>query len=60
MKKILLSGIALVLTILSFSQVKVQNLLTEHLTDPVSLDVITPRFYWQLVSDKRNVMQTAY
>jgi alpha-L-rhamnosidase len=60
MKKILLSGIALVLTILSFSQVKVQNLLTEHLTDPVSLDVITPRFYWQLVSDKRNIMQTAY
>jgi len=44
-----------------FAQVKVQHLLTEDLTDPISIDALTPRFSWQLfAADKRDVMQTAY
>jgi alpha-L-rhamnosidase len=42
------------------AQVTVKNLQCEHLTNPVGIDVITPRISWQLVSDKRNVLQTAY
>ncbi|SOD93323.1 glycoside hydrolase family 78 protein [Spirosoma fluviale] len=43
-----------------FAQVSVQNLLTENRTNPVGLDVSIPRFNWQLVTVKRNVLQTAY
>ena len=42
------------------AQVKVQNLLTENLTNPIGLDVQQPRFTWRLVSNKRNVAQIAY
>lgn len=43
-----------------FSQVKLQNLLTENLTDPVGIDIQQPRFSWQLVSTMRNTTQSAY
>src|SRR5438067_9499426 len=43
-----------------FSQVAVKNLLFENLSNPIGLDVQQPRFSWQLVSDARNVMQTAF
>src|SRR6187399_2839663 len=42
------------------AQVAVTNLLTENQVNPVSIDATTPRFSWQLVSSKRNVLQTAY
>lgn len=43
------------------AQVKVGNLLTENLADPISIDALTPRFSWQLSApEKRGVMQTAY
>ena len=61
MKKI--SSFILLLSIFTstaFSQVIVKNLLCEHLSNPIGLDVKEPRFNWQLGSDKRNVMQTAY
>jgi alpha-L-rhamnosidase len=45
---------------MAIAQVKVQNLLTENLVNPIGLDATQPRFSWQLVSDKRNVLQTAY
>jgi len=44
----------------SVAQVKVQNLRTENLTNPVGLDEVKPHLSWQLVSDKRNIRQTAY
>lgn len=44
----------------SMAQVGVTNLLTENLINPISIDVATPRFSWQLASSKRNVLQTAY
>jgi len=42
------------------AQVKLQNLLVENLSNPQGIDNATPRFSWQLISDKRNIMQTAY
>jgi len=61
MKK--LTSITFALLLLSMilnAQVKLQNLRTENLLNPIGLDVMTPRFSWQLASEKRNVMQTAY
>ncbi|GAB2814633.1 family 78 glycoside hydrolase catalytic domain [Ferruginibacter profundus] len=42
------------------AQVSVTSLLTENLSNPLSIDVATPRLSWQLASSKRNVVQTAY
>src|SRR3569833_3124592 len=42
------------------AQVKVDNLLCENRANPLGMDVTVPRFTWQLNSDKRNEMQTAY
>ena len=42
------------------AQVQVSNLLCENLSNPLALDVLQPRFSWQLISDRRNVMQSAY
>ncbi len=44
-----------------FSQeVKVNNLLCENMTNPVGLDIAHPTFSWQLIGDKRGLVQTAY
>ena len=42
------------------AQVKIQNLLTENQTNPVGIDLLQPRFSWQLVSDQLKISQTAY
>ena len=42
------------------AQVKVQQLRTENLVNPIGLDIKEPRFSWQLQSSSRNTMQTAY
>ncbi|HEV8282853.1 MAG TPA: family 78 glycoside hydrolase catalytic domain [Chitinophagaceae bacterium] len=52
--------ICLQLCLISFGQVKVMNLLCENLSNPIGIDVLQPRFSWQLTSDKRNLLQTAY
>src|SRR4029079_16031485 len=44
----------------AMAQVHVSNLLCENHSNPIGLDVTQPRLSWQLVSDKRNVTQTAY
>ena len=59
-KKFLLPVLFQLCIFLGFAQVKIQHLLTENLTNPIGLDVQQPRFSWQLVSDKRNIAQTAY
>jgi alpha-L-rhamnosidase len=59
-KKILLPALLQLCMLAGFAQVKIQHLLTENLTNPIGLDVPQPRFSWQLASDKRNVVQTAY
>ena len=47
-------------TLSTFSQVSVSHLLTENLTDPLSIDTKAPRFSWQLAAPDRNELQTAY
>ncbi|MGI8950116.1 MAG: family 78 glycoside hydrolase catalytic domain [Chitinophagaceae bacterium] len=45
----------------SFAQITVRNLLTENLSNPICLDVLQPRFSWQIIdSTEKNVMQIAY
>jgi len=61
MKKAILSFLFMPLFLLSVTgQVKLQNLLCENLKNPVGIDIKQPRFSWQLVSDQRNIFQTAY
>jgi alpha-L-rhamnosidase len=40
--------------------ISVYNLRCEYLENPIGLDIVIPRFSWNLVSDKRSVMQSAY
>jgi len=61
MKKI--QSLAIILLLFSSvvsAQLTVSNLLTENLVDPVGIDALQPRFSWQLISDKRNTIQSAY
>jgi alpha-L-rhamnosidase len=61
MKKMICIALTMQFLVLSsFAQPGVQHLLTENRTNPVGLDMATPRFSWQLVNDKRNLVQTAY
>ena len=60
MKKIALAIVTFFIFQHIIAQVQVSNLLCENLSNPIGLDVAQPRFSWQLVSDKRNVMQIAY
>ena len=61
MKKIFLLALVCFLFVAPVSaQVKVQHLLIENLTNPIGIDVQHPRFSWQLLTDKRNTLQTAY
>ncbi|HHV09185.1 MAG TPA: family 78 glycoside hydrolase catalytic domain [Clostridiales bacterium] len=39
---------------------KVYNLRTEYLEDPIGIDARRPRFSWKIESDRKNVMQSAY
>lgn len=59
-KKIHLVSTFLVFSCCCLAQVSVKNLLCEDMLNPIGLDVLQPQFSWQLISDKRNVMQTAY
>lgn len=40
--------------------VSVGNLRVENLVQPLGIDTDTPRFSWQILSDKQDVKQTAY
>lgn len=42
------------------AQVQVKNLLCENMVNPIGLGLLNPRFSWQLASDKRHTVQTAY
>ncbi|HEX7906006.1 MAG TPA: family 78 glycoside hydrolase catalytic domain, partial [Chitinophagaceae bacterium] len=54
----LLSFQCVILSVLA--QVKVDRLRIENLTNPIGIDVLQPYFSWQLISDQRNVAQSAY
>ncbi|HVX25847.1 MAG TPA: family 78 glycoside hydrolase catalytic domain [Parafilimonas sp.] len=59
-KNLALIFCSLFFTTTIFSQLTITNLLTENRINPIGIDATQPRFAWQLNSDKRNVMQTAY
>lgn len=42
------------------AKTQVTKLVTEYHQNPIGMDVVKPRFSWQLLSDGQNVMQTAY
>jgi alpha-L-rhamnosidase len=60
MKKLALLSILQTMFVALFAQSTIKNLLCENLSNPIGLDIKQPRFSWQLVSDKRNTMQSAY
>jgi alpha-L-rhamnosidase len=60
MERIFFVFIAVFLGTTTFAQTKVQNTLTEHLVNPIAIGTTVPRFSWQLQSDRRNVLQTAF
>lgn len=43
-----------------FAQLSVQRPLIENQSNPLGIDILNPRFSWQLSYDKRNILQTAY
>jgi alpha-L-rhamnosidase len=61
MKKLFLPLLLLMLFCLTAnSQIIPGKLLTENLTNPIGLDTPNPRFSWQLLTEQRNVSQSAY
>ena len=60
MKKNILTLLFIGFAAMTFAQTELQNLTIENLSNPIGIGVKTPRFSWQLVSNKRNVKQTAY
>lgn len=42
------------------TQVKVKDLTVEYLTNPVGIDVVSPRFSWVIESKLHNLSQSAY
>ena len=60
MKKTLLLICLLALYVSAMAQLSITELLTENKTNPIGLDIATPRFSWILASTKRNASQMAY
>jgi len=61
MNKYIFLLLAFLLTgIYGYTQVSVKNLHCESRENPVGLDIAQPRLSWQLVSESRNTMQTAF
>jgi alpha-L-rhamnosidase len=59
MKKSIAIFKLLLLSVFGFSQTRVAELLCNNLSNPIEVGV-SPQFSWQLNSNKRNVLQTAY
>jgi alpha-L-rhamnosidase len=60
-KNLLTLSLCLVLGSSCFAQLSVERLLTENENDPISIDIKTPRFSWQIVAGTaKNVLQSAY
>lgn len=45
---------------IAIGQTKVVKLVCEYHENPIGIDVEKPRFSWQLLSDKENIVQSAY
>ncbi|RXF71040.1 family 78 glycoside hydrolase catalytic domain [Arcticibacter tournemirensis] len=56
-----LSLLSLFISVCTFGQgLMVENLRCEFKRDPVGVDIKTPRLSWEIGSEQRNVLQTAY
>ena len=44
----------------AWSALEVTNTVCEYKTNPIGIDVLNPRLSWQINSDKRGVLQSAY
>jgi alpha-L-rhamnosidase len=60
-KNLLTLSLCLVLGSSCFAQLSAERLLTENENDPISVDITTPRFSWQIAAGvAKNVLQSAY
>ena len=60
-KNLLTLSLCLVLGSTCFGQLSAERLLTENENDPISIDITTPRFSWQMAAgNAKNVLQSAY
>ena len=61
-KQFLLLGVILTFTFSLFAQTstEVKRLRTEYLRNPIGIDVMTPRFSWELNSNTRGAKQSAF
>ena len=59
-KYTLLYILALFTSLSAMAKVDVSNAKTENMSNPLGLDTNQPRFSWQITSDKKDVVQTAY
>jgi alpha-L-rhamnosidase len=60
MKKTIFALLFPVLLLSANAQVQISDLTVEHLTNPIGLDEMQPKFGWILNAKQRNVTQTAY
>jgi alpha-L-rhamnosidase len=58
-KPVFLAIVLLFFCLFTYAQTHVSGLLTENLTDPMGIGTVQPRFSWQIISDSRNVSQSA-
>ena len=59
MRRSLVTAALLCMTLCAWC-VEVSYLRVENLEKPLGIDTDTPRFSWIILSDKKNVRQTAY
>lgn len=60
MKKTFVFILTVAFFLKGFAQVTVKQLVCENLPNPLGIGISNPRLGWQLISDKRGVLQTAY
>ena len=59
-KGIFLTTFFFIFNFTTAQNLSIENLRCEYKTNPVGIDEMQPRFSWELRSDERDVMQTAY
>ena len=58
--KFLILLILIHISVISFAKTSLSGLKCEYLTNPLGLNILHPRFTWQIESQEENYIQTAY
>ncbi len=58
--KLLILLILIHISVISFAKTSLTGLKCEYLTNPLGLNILHPRFTWQIESQEENFIQTAY